>query len=205
MPTATYRALYGLAEGQMGHLTTAQAAAVGVQPMALVMMTRRGTLARISRGVYRLVDFPTHPLAHYMQATLWPYGQIGVLSHETALTLYAMSSISQSEVHISVPTDFRIQRRIPNHLVVHFSDLPTADVTILERMRITTPERTVRDCISVRAARPLIAPAIKEGLRIGCLTETAAAALRKELRIVESAIGGKQRLSRTTRRADTAV
>lgn len=204
MPTATYRALYSLAEGQMGYVTTAQAAAIGVQPMALVMMTRRGSLARISRGVYRLVDFPSHPLGQYMQATLWPYAQAGVLSHETALALYEMSPVSGSEVHISVPARFRIQRRIPNHLVVHLSDFTTADVTMLERLRITTPERTVRDCIAAHTAPALITHAIDQGLRSGFLSPKVTAALRDELRVTKSP-GGKQRQARVTRRREGAA
>ncbi len=199
MPTATYRTLYNLAEDQLGYVTTAQAAAVGVRPMTLVMMARRGALERVSHGVYRLVDFPTHPLAQYMQATLWPYEQPGVLSHETALALYEMSDVDPPKVHITVPAGFRIQRRVPSYLVVHRADLAPADVTAVERMPITTPERAVRDGLAAHLGPALMAQAIEDGLRSGRLARAAAGELRQELRhSVAAASPVKARSARTT-------
>lgn len=181
MPTATHRALYSLAEDQMGYVTTAQAGTVGVSPMALVMMTRRGTLERVSRGVYRLVDFPAQPLAQYMQATLWPYGRAGVLSHETALSLHELSDVDPPKVHVTVPADFRVQRAIPGYLVLHHGDLPPKDVTRLEGMPITTPARTIRDCIQAHLGPALVTQAIDEARRAGVLDAETAAALSREL------------------------
>jgi predicted transcriptional regulator of viral defense system len=182
MPTVAYRALYNIAEDQMGCVTTAQAGAVGVSPMALVMMTRRGTLQRVSRGVYCLVDFPAQPLARYMQATLWPYGRPGVLSHETALSLYELADVDPAKVHITVPADFRVQRAIPGYLVVHHGELLTGDVTRLEGMPITAPARTIRDCIQAPLGSALVTHAIDEARRGGMLDAATAAALARELR-----------------------
>jgi predicted transcriptional regulator of viral defense system len=182
MPTAAFRALYNIAAGQMGCVTTAQAGTVGVSPMALVMMTRRGTLERVSRGVYRLVDFPSQPLAQYMQATLWPYRRPGVLSHETALSLYELSEADPAKVHITIPPDFRMQRKIPGYLVVHRGDLPSEDVTRLEGMPITTPERTIRDCIRAHLGSTLVTQAIDEARRAGMLDVATTADLKRELR-----------------------
>ncbi|MGI8547317.1 MAG: type IV toxin-antitoxin system AbiEi family antitoxin domain-containing protein [Gemmatimonadaceae bacterium] len=182
MPTAAYRRVYNLAEDQMGYVTTAQAAETGVRPMTLVMMSRRGTLERTSRGVYRLVDFPTYPLAQYMQATLWPYERPGVLSHETALALYEMSDADPAKMHITVPTRFRIQRQVPAYLIVHRADLGSSEVTAFERMPITTPERTLRDCIAADLGPALISQAVEDGLRSGRLSARTADELRSELR-----------------------
>lgn len=182
MPTTAYRTLYDLAEDQMGYITTAQAAGAGVRPMTLVMMTRRGTLERVSRGVYRLVDFPVYPLAQYMHATLWPYERPGVLSHATALALYEMSDVDPAKVHITVPAGFRIQRSVPPHLALHRADLNPSDVTAFERMPITTPERTVRDCIAAELGPALTNQAIDDGLRSGRLSGRVADELRSELR-----------------------
>ena len=188
MPTAAYRALFDIAEDQMGYVTTTQAGTVGVSPMALVMMTRRGTLERVSRGVYRLVDFPAQPLAQYMQATLWPYGRLGVLSHETALSLHELSDVDPAKVHITVPTGFRIQRAIPGYLVVHRGDLPPGDVTRLEGMPITTPARTIRDCIQAHLGPALVTRAIDEARRAGMLDAATVAMLDRELRASASGI-----------------
>lgn len=188
MPTAAYRALYDIAEDQMGYVTTAQAGTVGVSPMALVMMTRRGTLERVSRGVYRLVDFPAQPLAQYMQATLWSYGRRGVLSHETALSLHKISDVDPAKVHITIPADFRVQRAIPAYLVVHRGELPPGDVTRLEGMPITTPARTIRDSIQAHLGPALVTQAINEARRAGMLDAAMAAALDCELRVSSSGV-----------------
>lgn len=186
MPTTAYRALYNLAEDQMGYVTTAQAATVDVRPMTLVMMTKRGTLERVSRGVYRLVDYPVQPLAQYMQATLWPYGRPGVLSHETALSLYELADADPAKVHITIPARFRVQRKIPNYLVVHHGDLAREDVTRLEGMPITTPARTIRDCIRTHLGSALATQAIDEARRAGMLDTAILTDLERELRITLS-------------------
>lgn len=193
MPTATYRALYDIAEDQMGYVTTGQAGTVGVSPMALVMMTRRGALERVSRGVYRLVDFPVQPLAQYMQATLWPYGRRGVLSHETALSLHELSDVDPAKVHITVPADFRVQRAVPGYLIVHRGDLPSEDVTRLDGMPITTPARTIRDCIRAHLGPALLTQAIDQARASGLVDAPTAIALERELRIASSALGAGAR------------
>jgi predicted transcriptional regulator of viral defense system len=190
VPSSAYRTVYSLAEDQMGYITTAQAVAAGVRPMTLVMMERRDTLERVSRGVYRLVHFPGHPLAQYMQATLWPYDPRGraedrvrgVLSHETALALYELSDVAPPKVHITVPAAFRVQRSIPGYLVVHRADLTPAHVTALEGMPIVTPERAIRDGIASHLGPELLGQAVTDGVRSGRLTRAAADQLQRELR-----------------------
>lgn len=189
MPTTVYRTIYSIAEDQMGYVTTAQAAVAGVGSMTLVMMERRGVLERASRGVYRLVDFPGHPLAQYMQASLWPYdlrGRAdnrvrGILSHETALALYELSDVAPPKVHITVPAAFRVQRAIPGYLVVHRADLAPNEVTTLEQMPIVTPERAIRDGGASHLGPALLGQAIDDGLRAGRLTRALADQLRQEL------------------------
>lgn len=189
MATPTYQTVYDLAEDQMGYVTAAQAAAAGVRQQTLVMMARRGNLQRISRGVYRLVHFPGHPLAQYMQATLWPYdpqgraeGRVrGVLSHETALALHELSDAAPPKVHITVPAAFRVQRTVPAYLVVHRADLRAHETTALEGMPIVTPERAVRDGIAAHLGPALLGQAIEDGLRSGRITRTLADQLRQEL------------------------
>lgn len=186
VPTPAYRALYNIAEVQMGYVTTVQAGTAGVSTEAMVMMERRGSLERVSRGVYRLVHFPAQPLAQYMQATLWPYGRRGVLSHETALSLHELSDVDPAKVHITVPADFRIQRAVPGYLAVHRSELSPDDVTRLGRMPITTPARTIRDCIRAHLEPALVTQAIAEARRVGMVDISTAAALDRELRASSS-------------------
>lgn len=181
MSTSAFRTLYDLAEDQMGFVTMAQAADAGVHPMTMVMMTKRGTLNRASRGVYRLVEFPAHALSQYMQATLWPYSRRGVLSHETALSLYELSDVAPALVHVTVPIGIRIQRVIPTYLVIHHADLPLTDVVALERMPITTPARTISDCIASHSGPAIVRQAIESGRRRGILDAATARRLEREL------------------------
>lgn len=173
----------------MGYVTAAQAAAAGIAHAHLVMMQRRGTLERVSRGVYRLVHFPVSPLAQYMQATLWPYDRAGrvedrvrgVLSHETALALHELSDVAPPKVHITVPAGYRVQREVPAYLVVHRADLAPSEVTALEGMPIVTPERAIRDGIAAHLGPALLGQAIDDGLRSGRLTRGVADRLRAAL------------------------
>lgn len=197
VPTSAYETVYRLAEDQMGYVTAAQAAAAGVRQPTLVMMARRGTLERVSRGVYRLVHFPGHPLAQYMQATLWPYDRAGrvedrvrgVLSHETALALHELSDVAPPKVHITVPAAYRVQRAVPRYLVVHRADLRVDEVTALEGMPIVTPERAIRDGIAAHLGPALLGQAIDDGLRSGRLTRGVADQLRRALDAAGGALG----------------
>jgi predicted transcriptional regulator of viral defense system len=184
MPTAAYRALFSLAENQMGYVTTAQATTVRVSPMTLVMMTKRGALERVSRGVYRLINFPVQPLALYMQATLWPYERSGILSHETALSLYELSDTDAARVNITIPANFRVQRKIPDYLIVHRCDVALEETTRLKGMPITTPTRTIRDCIGAHLVSGVITRAISRARRAGMIGSTVASKLERELRLM---------------------
>ena len=202
MPTVAYKALYELAEDQKGYFTALQAAHAGVRPMALIMMERRGDLERASRGVYRLMNFPVDRYAQYMEATLWPYEVTGVLSHETALSLYEMSDIDPPKVHITVPKYFRIQRRIPAYLKIHRAELSPEDLTRFEGMPITTPERTIRDCAATQLGPALLQQAIRDGVASARLQPHQAARLHAQLvAISESAHLRNPRLKRRPTRA----
>ncbi|MEO7521145.1 MAG: type IV toxin-antitoxin system AbiEi family antitoxin domain-containing protein [Gemmatimonas sp.] len=181
MPTSLYRVIYDLAEDQMGYITTAQARTVGVSPMTLVMMKRRGTLERASHGVYHLDAYPVHPLGQYMQATLWPYDHPGVLSHETALSLYKLSDVDPPKVHITVPANFRVRRAIPDYLEVHRGTLRPIEVTQFEGMPITTVERAFGDCIASHLGPALLVGAIEEARSRGLITADTAGKLEQQL------------------------
>ena len=182
MTGVSLRSIYSLAEDQMGYVTTSQAAAAGVKNTALVMLERRKRIERVSRGVYRLVEFPTHPLAQYMQATLWPYPKRGILSHETALALYELSDVDPAKVHITLPATFRLQRTVPDYIVTHRARLADEDVTRLEAMPITTPARSIGDCIDAHLGPALVGDAIVQARQSGMIDLRAAHLLEAALR-----------------------
>lgn len=181
MPGQAYRSIYDMAADQLGYFTAAQARTAGIEPMTVVMMARRGTAERVARGVYRLVHFPLSANALYMEATLWPVGARGVVSHESALALHELSDASPARVHITVPRDFRVRRAVPAYLCVHNAALEPGEVELVDGIPITTPERTIRDCHAAHLGPRLVRQAIDDGARTGLLAPRTADALRREL------------------------
>ena len=182
MPITLWQQIYDLAEPQLGYFTTAQAIVAGVRRNAITLMAARGTIERVSRGVYRLTNHPMSPLGEYMEAVLWPQrGVQGVVSHASALVFHELSDVSPSKVHITVTPTHRIRRRTPRHLVVHYEPLPDEDVTVINGVPVTTPVRAIRDAIADHLGPALIRQAIDDGRRRGGLLERQAAMLRAEM------------------------
>jgi predicted transcriptional regulator of viral defense system len=176
-----FNTIFELAVEQHGCFTTAQARTAGVRPSAIVMMERRGRIQRLSRGVYRLLQFPFSPFAQYAEAMLWPSGMIGTISHESALALYEVSDVSPARVHITLPVSFRVRRQIPPHLVIHHADLGEDDVQEHEGIRVTTPRRTLLDCAKAHLGNELLGQAIDGFLKQGFITARDAVSSRAEL------------------------
>ncbi len=173
--------VYEIAEEQYGYFTTRQAGSAGVDPRNVVMMAQRGTVERVSRGVYRLRRFPESSHGQYMEAILWPHGIQGVISHESALSLYGMSDVNPSKVHITVPQAYRVRRRVPRFLVLHHADLDSGEIETVEGIRATSPARTIRDCADTHLSTALLRQAISDGNRLGRLTKKQAECLETEL------------------------
>ncbi|HEU0077345.1 MAG TPA: type IV toxin-antitoxin system AbiEi family antitoxin domain-containing protein [Longimicrobiaceae bacterium] len=183
MPREAYATIYELGADQLGYFTAAQAREAGVSSMALVMMERRETVERVCRGVYRLVHFPVGPLSQYMEASLWPAGLMGVISHESALALYNISDVNPSRVHITVPRSFRTRRQIPRQLVVHHADLTDYDRDLFVGIPLTSVSRTIRDCHAVHLGNEVLSRALMDAQHQGLLRRQDAEQIRKELQI----------------------
>jgi len=181
MAGAVYARLFGLAVDQHGYLTAAQARAEGIRVGTLAMMANRGTIERVSHGVYRLVQFPFAERGAYMEASLWPAGTRGIISHESALALYEISDVNPPVIHITLPGVFRVRRSVPDHLVVHHADLKDEEIDRVDAVPVTTVERAIRDCSAAHLGPELIRQAIDDAQRNGLLTTRAAEALRIQL------------------------
>lgn len=181
MPGEAYGAVFEIAADQFGYFTTAQARDAGVSPMALVMMERRQTVERVSRGVYRLYHFPYSPLAEYMEAVLWPAGTMGVISHESALALYGVSDVNPSRLHLTLPASYRVRREPPARLKLHHAELGAEDRTIFEGIPVTTMARTLRDCRAAAVGAEILNQALDGARREGLLSRGEAESLRTEM------------------------
>jgi predicted transcriptional regulator of viral defense system len=141
--------LYELAEGQDGYFSAAQAAEEAVSATTLGKAVKRGALTRVSRGVYRLARYPTvSENAHLWEAVLWPQARakvFGTLTHYTALQLHHLSDANPPTTHITVPSALRINRELPQWLVLHRADLKPHEITFVDSLPVTTPQRTLLD------------------------------------------------------------
>lgn len=180
MPGAAFNRLIDVAADQYGFVTQHDARKLGIQPMTLIRMSERGTLERRGHGLYRVLAVPPTRLDSYMEASLWPRGVRGVLSHETALDLYELSDVNPSKIHITVPRHHRIRREIPALYRVHREDLDVADITFYEGIPVVSPAHAIRQCHAAHLGPALIGQAIDDGARSGRLTRKQAAALRRE-------------------------
>ncbi len=181
MSGEAYNRIYEIAADQHGYVTTRQAREAGVSTMALVMMERRQTIERVSFGVYQLVQFPVSPLAEYMEASLWPAGVVGIISHESALALYGISDSNPDRIHLTVPPGHRIRRRPPSRLRLHVADVHHNDVDLFDGIPVTRVERTIRDCLAAHVGGEILEQAISDAEREGFLSSRDAERIRGEL------------------------
>ena len=179
MPSTAYDTLMDIAADQHGYVTTSQARRRSVTPNAIRMMANRGALERVSWGVYRVPTFPPSPFSQYMEASLWPAGVMGIISHESALAIRELSDVSPSKIHVTVPKHFRVRRQIPRYLVVHNADLADEELARVEGVPATTVRRAIEDCHRKHLGPALLRQAIEEGKRQGYLRADEAQELRE--------------------------
>lgn len=149
--------------------------------MTLVRMAERGQIERRGTGLYRFPLTPASRLDPYMEATLWPRGVRGVISHETALELYELSDVHPAKIHITLPRGHRVRRDVPSVYTLHHEDLAPDQVTQHEGIAIITPIHAIRQAHETSLEAALIGQAIDQGENSGRLTERQASALRREL------------------------
>jgi predicted transcriptional regulator of viral defense system len=178
MPGRVFNILHDHAVDQCGFVTTRDAVALGVNPHRLDVMTDRGVLERVSRGVFRFPDVPAGPLDQYVAAVLWPLEVRGVLSHATALDLHALCDINPSRIDVTVRPGFRTTRTPPPVMRLHREVLPEAQITWHEGIPIVDVYRAILGSIDQHVGWNLIEQAVDTGLRRGRLTAEQADALR---------------------------
>lgn len=168
VPGKVYNQLVEIALDQYGFVTPADAREIDVDPHRLIEMARRGVIERVDHGLYRVPVVARTGLDQLMQATLWPR-KLGVLSNETALDLHDLCDVNPAKVHITVPTAYRITRRIPDAYAIHHRDLADGEVTRHEGIPVVTPARAILDGIETHLRAGLIEQAIETAQARGLL------------------------------------
>jgi predicted transcriptional regulator of viral defense system len=182
MPGRNFDKLALIAADQQGLLAAADAREAGIDPHRLVDMERRGTIERVGRGLYRFPLLDARPeLGQVAQATMWA-DRKGVLSHDTALDLYGLCDVNPAQIHITIPTSYRVQKEVPGLYALHKRDLEKGEKTLFEGIPIVTPQRAILDGIESGMRGDLLRQAIDTAHGRGQLRGPALTQMRRRLR-----------------------
>jgi predicted transcriptional regulator of viral defense system len=180
--TPKWQELYDTAAAQEGLFTTRQAAAAGYSDPLLAHYQKTGRIARIRRGIYRLVHFPSSEQEDVVTAWLWT-DAIGVLSHQTALALQGLSDALPAQIHVTLPLTWRQRRlRVPKGLTLHYADIPKQDRSWNGAVPVTSTRRTLNDCAHAGLAPDLLRQATKQALARGLVTKAELADVERALK-----------------------
>lgn len=163
--------LYETAGAQDGHFTTQQAVDAGYSSQLLLKHIRGGRVARVRRGIYRLVHFPAGE--HEELAVVWLWSErSGVFSHQTALALHGLSDVLPGQLHLTLPAGWRHRRfRVPSGVVLHHAVVPINERAWFGPVPVTSPSRTLSDCASAFVSPELLRQAAQQALRRGLVVK----------------------------------
>lgn len=193
-----HEALFGIATGQAGYFTTAQARDCGFSSPLITHHAKSGRFVRVARGVYRLRDYPSSPREELLAAWL-RLAPAAVVSHESALELLGLSDSIPNLIHVSVPRSRRKLSR-QSGVVLHTTTRPLAgpDTVVRRGMRLTGPARTIADVAEAGGAPDQVVRAARQAIDRGLTTpsrlrEAAHGRGRRVEQLVEVALAGTGR------------
>lgn len=166
--------LYHTASLQGGYFTARQARAAGYtkQNIAHHVDTRR--FERVSRGFYRLREFPAEPHEDVIAAWVKTGPDRAVVSHETALALYELATVRPRKISLTVARDQRPAGNRPHlpALLIHTTTRPFRPGDVVKRfgVRITSPVRTIADAAEAGTDPSFIIEAVARALDTGLVT-----------------------------------
>ncbi len=169
------RRLFAMAVQQQGFFTAKQAKSAGFAENTHPYHVQAGNWIREHRGIYRMTQFPAAERPDLVLWSLWSRNRKeeteGVFSHQTALSLDDLSDVNPAKLHMTVPTRFRRNSEVPGILVLHYADLPAADVEERQGFQLTRPLRTIIDLIEAGTVeRHFIRQAVKQAFERGLIT-----------------------------------
>ena len=168
--------LFNIAQTQGGFFTARQAEEAGFDPHNFTYHIKAGNWERECRGVYRLSNYPMVEHPDLIVWSLWSRGRDekpkGVYSHETALSIFNLSDIMPSKLHMTVPSNFRRSAKTPKILVLHYADLQPEEIRGNEEYKVTRPIKAILDlCKDKRIEDELLLQALAEGKAHGLITQ----------------------------------
>ncbi len=164
--------LYEVAAGQGGYVTTRQAQEAGYSLPLLTHHVKQGRLQRARRGVYRLAHYPAGEHEDLIVLWLWSE-QEGVFSHETALCLHQLSDALPAVYHLTLPATWSRRRlRVPPGVRLYYADVTGADRSWAGGVPVTSPLRTLVDCVADHVAPEFVRAARRQILQRGLASTT---------------------------------
>ena len=165
-----HAALFETADQQAGYFTTQQARSAGFSAPLISYHTKTGAFSRISRGVYRMRNYPSSPREPLFAAWL-AVGPESAISHESALDVYGLTDLIPDQVHLTVPRGRSVPRRLGSARIhTTTRELAGDQITIRDGLRLTSPTRSIVDAAEAGSAPEQIVNAIDQAVRRGLVT-----------------------------------
>lgn len=142
-----------LARRQHGLITRAQLVGLGVPTRTIDRHVHANHLYRIHQGVYAVGRPELAPNGHRLAAVL-AYGTTAVLSHHSTGAIWDLVGGALWPLHVTVPGSGRAHRagiRVHRTTTLH-----SEDVTTVDRIPVTSIDRTLLDLAAVLPRRRLI-------------------------------------------------
>ena len=141
--------LMRISHDQQGYFTTKQAIGAGYADNTHPYHVRAGNWERVWRGIYRMAHSPPPEDGEMMAWILWSCGRdekpVGVMSHQTALSLFELGDFNPANIHMTVPPAFRRNCLPPKAVVLHRSELVPLELTNLRGLTVCRPIRALQD------------------------------------------------------------
>lgn len=176
--------LFAFAESQGGFFTAKQAEEAGFDRTHHAYHVRIGNWQREHRGIFRLAQYPIPERSDLILWSLWSRNREGVpegvYSHQTALSLYDLTDLMPSKLHMIVPTKFRRMAETPAILELHFANLLSSEIEEREGYQVTRPIRAVVD-VRRDVSPEILMEAFSEARTRGLITEKDVTGYRDKL------------------------
>jgi predicted transcriptional regulator of viral defense system len=174
-----------LAAAQAGYFSLAQAKEAGYSPQLISHHCRTRNFERVRRGIYHFPDFPSGERDDLVILWLWSE-QLGVFSHSTALSLHELSDLMPERIHMTLPESQRgRQRELPAGLLIHHADLSDQDRAWYGSVPVTSPRRTLLDCVAYGLSPNLLRQALEQAVTRGLLDVASITVIAKGIDALE--------------------
>lgn len=183
-PADKRKILFTTATAQFGLFTAKQAETAGYNRKHFNDQLESGEWTRETRGVFRLNNYPSSPEQEYMRWVLWSRNRAdvpqGCLSHQTALYIYKLGDQMPTQIHMSVPKDFRRSAQTPSILALHSQALKPRSTQTENGLPVTTVAKTIEDLLDEGTIeQSALEESLARALELGMITKKQIIASKK--------------------------